>query len=117
MIATEIMQKVMVGTASLLLLVSPAAADVIVLDPGPTGHKTGTVLPNATRLQIPGGTRMMVVLPSGDTRTISGPHDATVETLTRNVPLDAAAWQAKLKELTQPSQSEGRVGGTRGARP
>lgn len=94
--------------------VAPAQADVLVLDPGPTPYRAGQLLPDGTRIDIPTGTSLELVLPNGDTRRVSGPFKGTVASVTAGVKKDPAAWGRWLEQLARGKQSEHETGGVRG---
>jgi hypothetical protein len=97
-----------------VMVVAPARADVIIQDPGATGLRIGTVLKDSDKLVVATGTSVVVVLPSGNTKTVKGPYDGTVADITKNVALNQAAWNDWLKRLKQTESPTGGVGATRG---
>ena len=83
--------------AVLLLGAAPASAQLIVLSSTAPGIKAGQVIARSAALDIPDGASVVVVLPSGASRTVAGPFKGKAVDLTRGVSSNAALFAAVRK--------------------
>lgn len=82
----------LLATAALIVSATGAAqAQVIVLQSTVAKFKPGTTLAKSTRVVIPAGGTMLVVLSSGATRTVPGPYNGTVAELAKGGGVSNAA--------------------------
>lgn len=84
-------------TAALTYGAVPARAQIIVLNSTAPGLKAGQILEQGTSLAIPEGASVVVVLPSGASRTVQGPFKGKTAELTRGSPANAALFAAVRK--------------------
>lgn len=94
-----------------------AQAEVIVVGSSAPQLKSGQILSNTARISIPGGASIVVVLPSGATRTINGPFEGKASELTRGVRTDTALFDAVKKYVRTGGSDKGMVGAMRSAAP
>lgn len=79
-----------------------ASADVIIVQSNSPMVRAGTVMTGPTTLQIPSGRRVVVILPSGATRTLTGPYKGTVASVTRGIKSDKSVFDAAKRYLVPP---------------
>ncbi|HUS95532.1 MAG TPA: hypothetical protein VMX97_02215 [Hyphomicrobiaceae bacterium] len=84
-------RRLLMGLAILTVTGMTAAAQVIVISSSAPQLHAGRTLTGNTTLEIPAGANVVLILPSGVTRTIPGPYSGRVSELTRgsrsNAPL------------------------------
>jgi len=61
-----------------------ARGEIIILESTAPGLKSGQVLADSARINIPAGKRAQLILPSGRTKTLKGPFSGDVSSLTRS---------------------------------
>lgn len=105
------------AAAVLAMSAHAAQAEVIVVSSSAPQLKSGQILSNAARIAIPGGASIVVVLPSGATRTINGPFEGKASELTRGVRTDTALFNAVKKYVRTGGADKGTVGAMRSAVP
>jgi len=75
-----------------------ARSDVLIVSSSVAELKPGSQIADGANLELPAGTRVRVLLPSGATLTINGPASRTVKDITKGEPVLESVW-AKAKEL------------------
>ena len=99
--------------SALMISASGVAAQVIVLQSSVPQYKAGKTLTKTDRVTIPEGGSMMVVLPSGATRTISGPFNGQVSGLSSGRTSNAALFNAVKKFVKTGGSTTKSVGAMR----
>lgn len=95
-----------------------AQAEVIVIGSSTSAFKSGTVLDDKSQFDVPAGTRVRVMLPSGRTKEIEGPAKVKVASLTEGEQRNEGLWNdVKKLVTTQKSASESQVGAVRSVAP
>ncbi|MGE3064711.1 MAG: hypothetical protein AB7K67_03935 [Hyphomicrobiaceae bacterium] len=98
-------------------LQAPAArADALVLDSSVSALARGSELKDGTRIEVPSGGSVTLLLPTGRTQTIKGPYAGAVRDVAKGEPLDKKLWR-KVTELATGEGSDKPVGATRSVRP
>lgn len=101
--------------ATALWLAGPAIADILIVSSNAPELKPGMQIADSARLEVPSGTKVRVLLPSGATLAINGPASRAVKDVTKGEPLVESVW-AKAKELLATGGvDQSRPGATRGA--
>jgi hypothetical protein len=93
---------------------APAASEILVLQSAVAGLKPGEEIKDGTRISVPSGQSVVVMLPSGKTRTLRGPFAATAGELSKGEVRDDAIWKQVGEMLRTGGTSEKSVGATRG---
>ncbi len=108
--------------ASLLLVVLAiglgslqAAAQVIVVQSTAKSVRAGSALSNDAKVLIPAGAKAVFVLPSGATRTVSGPFDGRAGDLTKGVKANPGVFEAVKRYVQTGGSSQKSVGAVRSA--
>ena len=96
---------------------SAAQAQVIVLQSTVGQFKAGSTLSKSTRVTIPEGGSMTVVLASGATRTINGPFAGKVSSLSSGGSSNAALFNAVKNYIKTGGASQKKVGALRSLAP
>ncbi|MEZ5845043.1 MAG: hypothetical protein R3D27_15085 [Hyphomicrobiaceae bacterium] len=107
------------ATALLVVLtaaVTPARADLIVLQSSAPAIKAGQSLADGVGFEIPAGKSAVFVLPNGATRTVAGPFKGKAGDLTKGIAVDQELLGAVKNYVETGGASTGRVGATRSAR-
>jgi hypothetical protein len=101
----------------LLLLTSAlvAKADVLVIESTAPGLSSGLQIPDTERLSVPRGKYIVIMRPSGETQTISGPYDRLVSEISRGATISEKF--RRMKEQLDEDNGGGSLGGTRSLRP
>lgn len=94
-----------------------ANAEVIVVQSTAPGLNAGTVLSDDTNLTIPKGAKAIFVLPSGKTRTVSGPFKGRASDLTRGVRANPGVFDAVRRYVETGGSNQRNVGAVRSAVP
>lgn len=81
-----------------IAVVSGAAADILIVSSTTPELKPGMQLADSAKLDVPAGTKVRVLLPSGATLQINGASSRLVKEITKGEPLVESVW-AKAKEL------------------
>ncbi len=76
-----------------LLVVTHAYADIIILSSGAPGLKSGQILKDNSRLKIPAGKSVQLILPSGATKTLKGPFDGNLSKISKGEKSDAGLFK------------------------
>jgi len=97
------------------VLAGAAHAEVIVLKSTVAGLTPGKSLPDSFQLTIPAGKSALLVLPSGATKTVSGPTDTSIGALTQGQQRNAALLDAVKTYVMTGGTRTGSVGATRSA--
>lgn len=92
-----------------------ARADVVILSSKTASLPRGAVLKDSDQLEVPAGSSLTVMLPSGATRTINGPARTPVRDLVRGEPDNQALWDG-VKEFINGSGSAKSTGAVRALR-
>ena len=95
------------------LFAGAAAAQVIVIQSSVPTYKAGKTLAKTDQVTIPEGGSMVVVLPSGATRTISGPFNGKVSGLSSGKTSNAALFNAVKKFVKTGGSTTKSVGAMR----
>lgn len=103
--------------AAMVLAAAPASAQVIVVQSTAKGVKAGTLLDNNAQVNLPKGTRAVFVLPSGTTRTVSGPFKGRAADLTKGVKANPGVFDAVRRYVRTGGSNERNVGAMRSAAP
>lgn len=103
--------------AASVLAAAPASAQVIVVQSTAKGVKAGTLLDNSAQVNLPKGTRAVFVLPSGATRTVSGPFKGRAADLTKGVKANPGVFEAVKRYVHTGGANEKNVGAMRSAAP
>lgn len=109
-LATALVAGLVAGTLG-------AKAEVIVVQSNAKNITAGTVLADNAKIDIPAGRQAVFVLPSGATRTISGPFKGTGATLTKGVKSNAGVFDAVKRYVVTGGTSDRTVGAARSAAP
>jgi hypothetical protein len=109
------------GLAAALLaangIPSPVKAQAVVLESSAATIKAGDRLGHTDTLTLPAGSRIRVVLPSGKTRTVSGPYSGTLADLEKGQGQNEGV-MAWLRSILQTGgATEATPGATRSIRP
>ncbi len=106
--------------AALLAIAGPAGivrAEVIVLESEVSGLAPGAVLADNTRLEVPDGKTVRVILPSGRTQTIEGPYSGPAGDFAKGESKKTSLWSTLIDFLTSGGRSESAFGGVRSVVP
>ncbi len=105
----------MVGLAAMAATTVAARAQAIVLQSTVDKYKAGSTLAKAGSVSIPDGGKVVVVLPSGQTRTINGPFAGKVSDLSKGGGRsNAALFNAVKQFLKTGGATTSKVGAIRG---
>ena len=102
-----------VGAVITAVTVSSVNAQVIVIQSSAKNLKVGQTIANDVRIKIPAGNQAIFVLPSGTTRTVSGPFDGAASQLTKGVRRDPSIFEAVKKYVKTGGATQKSVGATR----
>jgi hypothetical protein len=94
-----------------------AVAQVIVVQSTAPNLQGGQLLQGGAKVTIPAGKQAVFVLPSGATRTISGPFNGTTETLTKGEKANSGVFDAVKRYVVTGGTSAKNVGAMRSAMP
>jgi hypothetical protein len=92
-----------------------ALAELIVLQSTAPGLKPGQVLTDNQTITIPAGKTVMLVLPNGATKTVSGPESGPASRFSQGVSRNEALLDAVKKYVVTGGTTSGRVGAMRSA--
>ena len=107
----------LVASAFLAWGAGPASADVIVVQSNAPGIRAGQLLEGAAKVTIPAGKQAVFVLPSGATRTVSGPFDGTASKLSQGSKSSSGVFDAVKRYVVTGGTSDSGVGAMRSAMP
>ena len=96
---------------------STASAQVIVIQSTADGLKTGTTIGNDQTITIRAGKQAVFVLPSGSTRTVSGPFDGKAADLTKGVKANPSLLAAVKQYVKTGGSNQRAVGAVRSVAP
>jgi len=96
---------------------STATAQVIVVQSTADGLKVGSTIGNDKTISIPTGKKAMFVLPSGSTRTVSGPFDGKAADLTKGVKANPSLLAAVKQYVKTGGANQRTMGALRSAAP
>ncbi|MEL7303334.1 MAG: hypothetical protein AAGJ53_06545, partial [Pseudomonadota bacterium] len=99
------------------LTATNAIAELIVLQSTAPGLKAGAVLQKDQTVDIPSGKSAILIMPSGATKTLTGPVKQTVAELTRGQSTNAALLKAVKKYVVTGGTSSATVGALRNVAP
>jgi hypothetical protein len=103
--------------AAALALPREARSDVLIVSSSMAELKPGMQIADSTRLEVPAGAKVRVLLPSGATLTVNGPASRAVKEITKGEPVLESVW-AKAKELlVTGGVDQSRPGAVRGISP
>mgnify|MGYP001814388837 CR=1 FL=1 len=108
------------GTAlavALILAATSVQAQVIVVQSNAKGLKAGSLLANNSNVTIPKGKQVVFVLPSGATRTVSGPFKGRAADLTKGVKSNSGVFDAVKRYVVTGGANQKSVGAMRSAAP
>jgi hypothetical protein len=91
-----------------------ANADVLVIESSMPELAPGLQIPDNERLSVPRGRSIVIMRPSGETQTISGPYDRLVSEISRGATISEKFRQ--MKQQLDEDHSGGSIGATRGLR-
>lgn len=94
-----------------------AKAQVIVVQSTADGLNAGATLENNTAITIPAGKQAIFVLPSGATRTVSGPFKGKASELTKGVKAAPGLFDAVKRYVQTGGTNQKNVGAVRSAAP
>ena len=94
-----------------------ASADLIVLQSSAPGLKSGSSLSDSANINIPSGKSAVFVLPSGATKTVSGPYSGKASDFTKGQSTNAALLDAVKKYVSTGGADTSGVGAMRSAGP
>lgn len=94
-----------------------ALADVIVVQSTSETLRAGQLLGGDAKVKIPAGKKAVFVLPSGATRTVSGPFDGTASGLSEGTRTKSGVFEAVKRYVVTGNTSAGQVGAMRNAMP
>lgn len=94
-----------------------ANAQVIVVQSSAKGLTAGSLLANDTKVIIPKGKKAIFVLPSGATRTVSGPFNGRAGDLTKGVKANPGVFDAVKRYVRTGGSNQKSVGAVRSAAP
>lgn len=94
-----------------------ANAQVIVVQSNAKGLNAGSLLSNDTKVTIPKGSKAIFVLPSGATRTVSGPFKGRAGDLTKGVKANPGVFDAVKRYVSSGGSNQKSVGAVRSAVP
>lgn len=100
-----------------LAALSPAMAEVVVLQSSAPGLSAGQVLQDGDRVSIPAGNSAILVLPNGSTKTVTGPADTTAGRLAGGVSRNEALLEAVKSFVRTGGTGAGSVGAMRSVAP
>jgi hypothetical protein len=107
----------LVIVAAIVLGNAAASAQVMIVQSSAKGLTAGTTLESNATITIPKGGKATFILPSGATRTISGPFTGKAAELTKGVKTNPSVWAA-IKRYVVTGGSTGKyVGATRSLAP
>ena len=109
----QALTAMVIAGAVALLASTPAVAQVIVLKSTVRGLVAGQVVQDSTRIAIPAGGTVTVVLPSGATRTVDGPFAGRAAELTRGVRRDPGLFDAIASYVRSGGSTSSTVGALR----
>ena len=95
----------------------PARADVIVVQSNAKELRAGQLLESNTTVKIPAGKQAVFVLPSGATRTVSGPFEGPASSLSKGSQTRSGVFDAVKRYVVTGNTSAGQVGAMRSAMP
>ncbi len=107
----------MIAAILTLAAATTASAQVIVVQSSAKGLNAGSALANNAKVSIPAGKQAVFVLPSGATRTVSGPFSGTAADLTKGVKANPGVFEAVKKYVKTGGSSQKTVGAVRSAAP
>ena len=98
-----------------LMVVSPAAAQIFVMESTVPAIRVGSALEMDATLSVPAGGHLRCVLPSGKTQTVKGPYSGKVADLAKGQPINegVVAWIKNV--LSSGGATEAKPGATRSA--
>lgn len=94
-----------------------AVAQVIVVQSTAKNLKSGTAISNTETVNIPAGKQAVFVLPSGATRTVTGPFNGKAAELTKGVKANPGVFDAVKQYVVTGGASKKTVGAMRSAMP
>ncbi len=94
-----------------------ALADVIVVQSSAPGIQAGELIPGDAKVTIPAGKQAVFVLPSGATRTVSGPFDDTADKLAGGSQTTSGVFDAVKRYVVTGGTTTSGVGAMRSAVP
>ena len=92
---------------------TPARADVLVLDSKVPALKRGAILKDSDQIDLPLGASVVIVLPAGGTRTLTGPLKVSVRELSKGEAIDQSLWNMVGEVVGGGGGSLGGTGATR----
>ena len=95
--------------AAMLMMSTPALADAIILRSAVTSLPAGTIVRNGQMLRLPDGASVMLLLPNGQTRQLTGPLRERYAAIIPPAPSITGAFVAMFKARA----SNERLGGVR----
>lgn len=98
-----------------LMIVSPAAAQVYVMESTVPAIRVGSALEMDAALSVPAGGHLRCVLPSGKTQTIKGPYNGRVADLAKGQPINEGVMAWIKNVLSSGGATEAKPGATRSA--
>ena len=118
--ATGVRKAFMTLAASVFAMglgATAASAQVVVVQSTAQGLNAGTLLPNDANVTIPKGAKAVFVLPSGATRTVSGPFKGRAKDLTKGVRANPGVFEAVKRYVVTGGSNQTNVGAVRSAVP
>jgi hypothetical protein len=95
----------------------PARADVIVVQSNAEDLSAGQLIESSAKVMIPAGKQAVFVLPSGATRTVSGPFEGPASSLSTGSQTKSGVFDAVKRYVVTGNTTAGRVGAMRNAMP
>lgn len=106
-----------VAAIASVLGVTSAHAQVIVVKSTATEIKAGSLIANNAKISIPKGSKVVFVLPSGASRTVTGPFNGSAADLTKNVKVNKGVFDAVARYVKTGGSNQKSVGAMRSAAP
>lgn len=105
------------ASTAIMLAATAVQAQVIVVQSNAKGLKAGSLLENSATVTIPKGKQVVFVLPSGATRTVSGPFKGRAANLTKGVKSNSGVFDAVKRYVVTGGADQKSVGAMRSAAP
>lgn len=83
-------------------LATPAAAQALVLGSDSAQLRPGRILDKGEALSVPKGSRVRIMLPSGETRVFKGPQEIAAADLASKAPANTELWDSVAAYVTTP---------------
>jgi len=93
------------GLALGLLASGPVLAEIIILDSNTSAYKSGQIMSDNSRLKIPSGKTVQLILPSGATKTLKGPFDGNLSSIAKSEGSNSGLFK-RLLEVVKKSKKD-----------